>query len=302
MGFVMLPNGCSWYETNRLGGCIRREPRPECVPPESHATPAQHRLAVLVPYRSKQKEVNLHHVATLCERLSSHLRWRRVQHQIFIINQVDSAPFNRGALVNAAVATLRGLSRSSTKGPRRSFDYLAIHDFDRYPVWRNDTACMDAASNYYAFPSKNPRALNPSSFAGGVLVIPTALFRAVNGFSNSYWGWGEEDNDLFIRLRWCGLPPVHGAKLDQCMEHVDCEACKRQKEDVDKAALAAHTRRFRQRLPSPRQYMLHDGLTTLNFTLRRPQYSVTCGSAHSSTVKVVDVDLSSGFTDRYTGV
>ena len=124
-----------------------------------------------------------------------------------------------------------------------------------------------------------------------MLLVPLAVFRAVNGFSNSYWGWGEEDNDLFLRLRWCGLPPVHGERLDECMEHKDCEACKRQKRLLDAHVLAAHEKRLRARLPNPRRHMLRDGLSTLNFTLRRAMHTIQCGREGNVPAVVMDVDL-----------
>lgn len=36
---------------------------------------------------------------------------------------------------------------------------------------------------------------------GGVTCLSTADFVAINGFSNKFWGWGGEDDDLFNRLR-----------------------------------------------------------------------------------------------------
>ena len=295
--FKFLPNGCSWYETHRLGGCQRRaHPRTECSFPTSPRRQVAHRLAVLVPYRSSQSaHVEPLLLAPLCERLANHFQQHNVSFQLFIINQRDHRPFNRGALVNAALATLPSLPRSHGEG---AFDYVAIHDLDRFPASGNGTGCAAASSNYYAFPSTTPRVLHPSSFAGGVLVVRVALLQAVNGFSNSYWGWGEEDNDLFLRLRWCGLPPTHGERLEDCMEHRDCTACKRQKQQLDAATLRGHEQRLRERLPHPRPHMLRDGIRTLNFTLRRQPHKIACGQRpnHAATRRlsatVIDVDLS----------
>ena len=34
---------------------------------------------------------------------------------------------------------------------------------------------------------------------GGVLAISPLHYRQVNGFSNIYWGWGGEDDDMYKR-------------------------------------------------------------------------------------------------------
>lgn len=35
---------------------------------------------------------------------------------------------------------------------------------------------------------------------GGVSAMTVEQFKAVNGFSNSFWGWGGEDDDEFNRF------------------------------------------------------------------------------------------------------
>lgn len=286
----MLPNGCSWYETHRLGGCLRRpNPRTECVQQgqeQSLRSFGEHRLALLVPYRNAngQGQVNIDDLSEFCSRLSRHLSRNAVNFHVFVVNQVDAKPFNRGALVNAAVATLFG---QHAQHPH-AFDYMAVHDIDRFPVVHNTSGCRDAIAGYYAFPSRAPRVLHPTSFAGGVLLTTLELFRAVNGFSNSYWGWGEEDNDLFLRLRWCGLPPQHATRIDWCMEHRDCVACKKQKRLLDASVLHAHQRRMQRRLPHPRRHMLRDGLSTLNFSMPGRTQRLRCGPLR---LTAMDVDL-----------
>ena len=37
-------------------------------------------------------------------------------------------------------------------------------------------------------------------YTGGVLAIRRSQFEAINGFSNEFWGWGGEDDDLANRL------------------------------------------------------------------------------------------------------
>ena len=51
-------------------------------------------------------------------------------------------------------------------------------------------------------------------FFGGAALVSSGLFRAVNGYSNEYWGWGGEDDDLALRImRKVGLSQHYHAKL-----------------------------------------------------------------------------------------
>ena len=36
---------------------------------------------------------------------------------------------------------------------------------------------------------------------GGVVAFSKDQFEKVNGFSNQFWGWGGEDDDLAMRVR-----------------------------------------------------------------------------------------------------
>jgi len=47
---------------------------------------------------------------------------------------------------------------------------------------------------------------------GGVLLLTLDMYKTVNGFSNLYWGWGGEDDDLslrFIERRMCVVRPSY---------------------------------------------------------------------------------------------
>ena len=36
---------------------------------------------------------------------------------------------------------------------------------------------------------------------GGVVSMKKTLFRNLNGFSNQFWGWGGEDDDMYLRIK-----------------------------------------------------------------------------------------------------
>lgn len=40
------------------------------------------------------------------------------------------------------------------------------------------------------------------NFIGGILMLTLRDFRSLNGMSNKYWGWGLEDDELFLRIRY----------------------------------------------------------------------------------------------------
>lgn len=40
-----------------------------------------------------------------------------------------------------------------------------------------------------------------NDFVGGVLALSMNDYRIVNGYSNLYWGWGGEDEDMAKRLK-----------------------------------------------------------------------------------------------------
>lgn len=48
--------------------------------------------------------------------------------------------------------------------------------------------------------------------------MPVTVFTSVNGFSNRYWGWGNEDDDMYHRITKEGYklyraPPENGQYL-----------------------------------------------------------------------------------------
>lgn len=144
-----------------------------------------HQLGVVVPYRDRFEEL-----LEFVPHMHNYLNDKKIRHKIFIVNQVDKHRFNRASLLNVGFLEARN-----------NCDYIAMHDVDLLPLNKN---------LYYGFPEKGPfhvsaPFLHPKyhykTFVGGILLMSVAQFEKVNGLSNTFWGWGREDDELYLRMR-----------------------------------------------------------------------------------------------------
>ena len=90
-------------------------------------------------------------------------------------------------------------------------------------------------------------------FLGAALAIRPALFEAANGYPNTFWGWGGEDDALVARLARIDPPPVYtvptaGRLVDLEMAQpvtVDDKLAQRVKEQQKREKLRDDRRRWR---------------------------------------------------------
>ena len=152
-------------------------------------------LLVVVPYRDRS-----HHLRHFLRRVWQPLRCEYPSARLLVAEQSrDNRRFNRGALLNAAYDYA---VRTWAVTPTR----VVFHDVDLVP---------DAALRrlYYRIPPRAqavafgqaPGGRYPGrSFFGGITAVSGDLFRAANGFPNTLWGWGGEDDALRLRVLRAG--------------------------------------------------------------------------------------------------
>lgn len=91
---------------------------------------------------------------------------------------------------------------------------------------------------------------------GGIAALTKVHFAKVNGFSNSFWGWGAEDDDMAGRIAFNGLyisrPPPNIARY-KMLKH------KQQK---------LNTQRYRV-LQKGKQRFKSDGLSSLKYAVEQ---------------------------------
>jgi len=111
-----------------------------------------------------------------------------LDYQIFIIEQSDDKPFNRGKLLNV------GYKFACDNG----CDYFVFHDVDMLPE-DVDYSYTDKPLHLATHLQEHDYETTFFDYFGGVTMFCKEDFELINGFSNEYWGWGFEDDDLLIR-------------------------------------------------------------------------------------------------------
>ena len=165
----------------------------------------KHKLGVCVPYRNREE-----HLKEFIPIVSKFLKSKDIDFKIYFAHQVDDKLFNRGAMKNIA----------AKHAFEDGCDYIVWHDIDMVP---EDDTCD------YSFPNDNPQhiavrisqsdyQLKYEEYFGGAVVFSKEQVERTNGYSNDYWDWGMEDDDLFWRCVKEGY--ANKTKLDYNEEQV----------------------------------------------------------------------------------
>ncbi|XP_003486181.1 beta-1,4-N-acetylgalactosaminyltransferase bre-4 [Bombus impatiens] len=153
---------------------------------------ARHRVAIIIPFRDR-----LIHLQALLYNLHPMLLRQQIDYQIFVIEQKGSDAFNRAMLMN--VGYVEALKE-------RPFDCFIFHDVDLLPEDdRNLYTCPEQPRHMSVAVDKFKYRLPYADLFGGVSAMSCEQFHLVNGFSNVFWGWGGEDDDMANRIKAHGL-------------------------------------------------------------------------------------------------
>ena len=149
-----------------------------------------HKLGVCIPYRNRKE-----HIDNLIPHLSKKLTEKGINHSFYVGHQIDEKLFNRGAMKNIA----------AHYAFNDGCDYIAWHDVDMLTHDLNGHIPGD-----YSYPKEYPihiatklskynYGLGYDQYFGGVVLFTKEQAYRTNGYSNDYWDWGQEDDDLFWR-------------------------------------------------------------------------------------------------------
>jgi len=141
---------------------------------------------VVIPYRDRANHLPI---------LINALKATGHNYPVLVIEQEDGKAFNRAKLLN--IGCYIAFSSSAT--------HVITHDVDMIPTKETRYELGDAvhlASAATQFGGKMPY----DRYFGGVTVFSLQAFQAANGYSNEYWGWGAEDDDMLSRIEAAGVP------------------------------------------------------------------------------------------------
>ncbi|WP_079988629.1 galactosyltransferase-related protein [Candidatus Protochlamydia sp. W-9] len=161
------------------------------------------KMALIIPYRNREEHLKifLTEFPEKMQKISPH-----VQYTIFIIEQAEGKLFNRGKLLNVGYTLTQ-----------ENFDYFCFHDVDMLPTtsdYSYPIVPTHLAADVSQFREWMGNGLAYKNYFGGVVLFNKADFVKVNGYSNHYWGYGVEDDDLIVRvvennLQWARKPGVY---------------------------------------------------------------------------------------------
>jgi len=135
------------------------------------------KLGIIVPYRNRHN-----HLKKFLDKLPKYLDNRGYNYNIIIVQQDNASAFNRGMLCNIGFQEAKKLK----------CDYVVFHDVDMLPI--------NVDYSYSKYPVHLATDNLPfDTYFGGITLFPVEEFERIDGFSNLYWGWGFEDDDLLYR-------------------------------------------------------------------------------------------------------
>jgi len=135
-------------------------------------------LLIVVPYRNREE-----HLKGFLENSPRYFNEQNFTYDILICELDQQGDWNAGLSCNSLINFISS---------ERQYKYLYIHHVDIWPT-----------SGQWEFPLDKQVFHNLGDY--GSCLMKMDDFLAVGGYSNSFWGWGGEDNDLFNKFRHKGF-------------------------------------------------------------------------------------------------
>jgi beta-1,4-galactosyltransferase 1 len=187
------------------------------------------KLALIIPYRNREEHLKtflnqIHTAINQNQKLFSYSE--AIQAQVFVIEQADNQLFNRGKLLNVGFQLVHD-----------QVDYVCFHDVDMIPIkadYSYVTRPTHLAANVSQFQNWKGKGLAYKNYFGGVVLFNNQDFININGYSNGYWGYGAEDDDIVLRIYRHGLTWVRRNGQFESLSHPSTSGSADHKKNLDR--------------------------------------------------------------------
>ncbi|XP_076869643.1 beta-1,4-galactosyltransferase 1-like [Brachyhypopomus gauderio] len=202
------------------------------------------KVALIIPFRHREQ-----HLKYWLNYLHPILQRQQLDYGVYVIEQDGEGTFNRAKLMNVGYAEAL---------KEYDYDCFVFSDVDIIPMDdRNTYRCYEQPRHLSVAVDKFGFRLPYAQIFGGVTALSKDQYLKINGFSNNYWGWGGEDDDVSNRLSFRGMsisrPDVMTGK------------CKMIRHDRDKNN-DPNPQRF-DRIAHTRETMDTDGINSLTYSV-----------------------------------
>jgi len=152
---------------------------------------------VIVPYRdgcghNNQGVGRIKNLQDFVAHTPSFLRKRGVPDlRLIVVEQTKRGLFNKGVMFNA------GAKQAEAIG----CDYMVMNDVDQIPVGENLKHEFPSQPTHLCTDTDQEKFKLYETMVGGALLLSMEQYKRLNGYSNLYFGWGQEDDDMYERIK-----------------------------------------------------------------------------------------------------
>lgn len=144
-------------------------------------------LLIVVPYRNREE-----HLQGFLQNSPKYFDKQELTYDVLICELDQQGDWNAGLSCNSVIDFIAD----------KSYEWLYIHHVDVWPI-----------DGKWKFPDNdNTVFFNMGDYGSCLMKLRT--FLDVKGYSNSFWGWGGEDNELYGKLRQQGYNCVDISDLN----------------------------------------------------------------------------------------
>jgi len=233
------------------------------------------KIVIVFPYRDRAKHY-MKQMENIQKKYNDNL-----EITVYVIVQNDTHPFRRAWLMNIGIQIASAHFSENVCIITHDVDMKASNAVDYTWCDRPTLMCAEISCFNHGIPYK--------LYAGGVVGATIQHWKRINGFTNTAYGWGAEDDDLYLRWKANNLDiaPGQGLRTAQKGRGV-CDCSNRQDHTPRKKHMPTYKKLLQkiERMKRGSDEWKYDGLSDLHYhtdSVFKDEFGSTWVSVSSST-------------------